>query len=277
MKDFKIEIIKGEHWLNPKFPPHLKTVSNDGEELKQYNKPSLGQINIAIKKIQVHEYVKRTPLEEESSSLGQEECITGKGNMTGVRKNLNKPGSLVEKGDTIRMFGGEPHKIIGVSIHSKNWDHHEETKKKLGINIEDDYDVFSLQGWEEFGDGWDYEPEGFHVKILLKPKKYKKLLKRINSGEIKTLGITLEDLHKIPGLYKELDEYHLNSPWNDPQSFFFLPEKKLISNLNDDDFNDMPEDFYIHKFNIAFDGDSHGYANFYLTLNPHWLLEEMFE
>ena len=131
MKDFKIEIIKGEHWLNPKFPPHLKTVSNDGEELKQYNKPLFGQINIAIKKIQVHEYVKRTPLEEESSSLGQEECITGKGNMTGFRKKLNQPGSLVEKGDTIRMFGGEPHKIIGVSIHSKDWDYNEETKRNL--------------------------------------------------------------------------------------------------------------------------------------------------
>ena len=275
MKDFKIEILKDENGLNPKFPPHLLVIPNDGSEPKRYNKQSRGLIDIAIKDVNVREFIPRTPIEEDS--FCGRNCITGSGNMTGCRNSLLSGESLRVKGDNIRIFGGQPHQLINVSIFSKEWDFPEETKKKLGINPEDDYDVFNLSAWEEFGEGYEYRPEGFELRIFLKDKKFKKLLKRINAGEIKTLGITLDEPHKIPGLYKERDEYHLTSPWYEAQDFYFLPEIGSISNLSKEDLEIMPAEFYKYEFNIANDNAAHSYANFFITLNPPWLLDEMFD
>ena len=65
MKDFKIELLKDEDGLDPKFAPHLMIIPNDGSEPKRYNKQSHGEINIAIKDINVEEYINRTPIKED--------------------------------------------------------------------------------------------------------------------------------------------------------------------------------------------------------------------
>ena len=274
MKDFKIELLKDEDGLDPKFAPHLMIIPNDGSEPKRYNKQSHGEINIAIKDINVEEYINRTPIKEDP--FYTKSCVRGSGNMTSVMRSPYLDDNLVVKGDNIRIFGREPHQLIDVRILSKEWDYPEETRKKLGIDLNDDYDVFKLNAWEEFGEGYEYTPEGFQLRVFLKDKKFKKLVKRIYRGEIKTLGITLDQPHLIPGLYKEFDKYHLNSPWVQAQNFYFLPELGSISNLSKEDFDGMPDEFYIHEHNISSD-DKHSYANFYITLNPSWLLDDMFD
>ena len=92
-------------------------------------------------------------------------------------------------------------------------------------------------------------------------------------GEVSTLGITIYELDKVPGLYLEHeDEYS----YHRAKTFHILKDKKYISNLSDEEISELSEGSgLVDSFSFQLDS-KFSLSDFYIKYNAHWVIDDLF-
>ncbi len=276
-KKITFEIVKKGDWLN--FPPRINQIEEGKDEPLLFTKPGLCQIKIAIKDIDLYESFDKGTEDNQNPTFKNDARINGIGNMSGVR-SVSWSDGLTMRGDTISFFDGKPHDKINVSIsqmlnRSELYQLEEDTEiRGIDIGGQEWFDLSVARSFTNDEDKETFEEE-FYLSIYLKEEFINELCRRIRVGEIKTLGISLDDLDKVPGLYTESDPYGLNM-WGGKE-YKLLDNLNLISNLTKEEYEELPGAQVSDAYRFQLIGNRFSLASFSISFNPTWLLDEMFE
>jgi len=267
-----IEINKTDDKLDTDFPPSLWVKKENEEEKTLFTQSPQGDICIGVKDLKVREGIRRSPQLETSTVLSYTgSSIQGMGSISNVKQYGS---GLTDRGDAIKFFGSDvSHQKIGVEIICQD---DEFTKDEISEDIElrgkdiTEYDSIQLQGIE----GSISELDEFYLIIILRNRSsFEELLRRARVGEVSTLGITIYELDKVPGLYLEHeDEYS----YHRAKTFHILKDKKYISNLSDEEISELSEGSgLVDSFSFQLDS-KFSLSDFYIEYNAHWVIDDLF-
>ena len=267
-----IEINKTDDKLDTDFPPSLWVKKENEEEKTLFTQSPQGDICIGVKDLKVREGIRRSPQLETSTVLSYTgSSIQGMGSISNVKQYGS---GITDRGDTIKFFGSDvSHQKISVEIICQD---DEFTKDEISEDIElrgkdiTEYDSIQLQGIE----GSISELDEFYLIITLRNRSsFEELLRRARVGEVSTLGITIYELDKVPGLYLEHeDEYS----YHRAKTFHILKDKKSISNLSDEEISELSKsNGLVDSFSFQLDS-KFSLSDFYIEFNPHWVIDDLF-
>ena len=257
-----IEVVRdNEDWLD--FPPRISVKEESDKEPTIYGKSSLVDLNIGILELNVFDGFNKQPPSEDSWGFAPrifgEGCISS---TTLGRRFL---------GDTIGIFGNESERTdrIHVDIICEAYEPTEEERnesiKEKGIDTsEHDYISLGSDGNE------------FYIKIALREqKKFNELIRRVELGEITSLGICISQLDKVAGLYRPEYDYVVEVDYREGQSFYLLDDSVSISNLSDDELNSIPNRLHFDSYYWQLTA-KYSIVDFSIIFNPSWVTPELF-
>ena len=268
-----IEINKTDDKLDTDFPPSLWVKKENEEEKIFFTQSPQDTINIGVKDLKVIEGIRRTPISKDNNVWNYTgSMVQGMGSIS----NIKQYGSgITDRGDTIKFFGSDvSHQKISVEIICQD---DEFTKDEISEDIElrgrdiTEYDSIQLQGIK----GSISELDEFYLIITLRNRSsFEELLRRARVGEVSTLGIKIYELDKVPGLYREHEEYEYS--YNRAKTFHILEDRKYISNLSDEEMSKLSESMgLVDSFSFQLDS-KFSLSDFYIEFNPHWVIDDLF-
>ena len=240
--------------------PRLLVQEEGDEEPTVYGKLSLNRLNIGILDPKVVEGIQKQP----SDGRGFIPRVYGEGCLSSLTL-----GRRSSDGDTIGNFGGERTDRIDVEIFCEPYNPTEEERKddiKLrGIDTsEHDYITLGSDGSK------------FYLSVHLRNQKtFDELLRRVGNGEISSLGIIIDDLGNVSGLYRPNYDYSPEVDYRSGQSFYLLKDQSQISNLTDEELDSIPNKMNIESYDFQLT-QHFSIVDFTIIFNPEWVNSELF-
>lgn len=258
-KKITIEVVRdSEDWL--KRPPKLSVLKSGDDKPTLYGKSSFNSMNIGIRELNVLEGIQKQPPSDAWNFIPRvygEGCISS---LTLGRKVL---------GDTIQLFGGEKTDRIDVEIFCEPY---EPTEKKRKKDIEKRGIDTSIHDYITLGCNGDK----FFLDIHLRNQQtFDELLRRVGNGEIYSLGIIIDEIGKVAGLYRPEYDYEPEVDYSCGQSFCLLEDKNDISNLSDEELDLIPNRLHMDSYDFQLTS-KFSIVDFTITFNPKWVTTEMY-
>lgn len=240
--------------------PRLLVQEEGDDESVVYGKSSLNRLSIGILDLNVTEGIQKQP----SDGWGFIPRVYGEGCLSSLTL-----GRRFSDGDTIGNFGGERTDRISVEIFCEPYDPTEEERKEdikeLGIDTsEHDYITLGSDGGN------------FYLSVHLRNQNtFDELLRRVGNGEISSLGIIIDNLEKVSGLYRPLYDYYPEVDYRSGQSFYLLKDQSEISNITDEELDFIPNKMDIESYDFQLT-QKFSIVDFTIMFNPEWVTPELF-
>ena len=239
--------------------PRLSVQTEGDEKPTVYGKSSLNRLSIGILDLNINEGIQKQP----NDGWGFIPRVYGEGCLSST--------TLGRRffGDTIGNFGGERTDRIGVEIFCEPYD---PTEKEIKEDIKERGIDTSKHDYITLGsDGGN-----FYLSVHLRNQKtFDELLRRVGNGEISSLGIIIDDLSKVSGLYRPLYDYYPEADYSSGQSFYLLKDNIEISNLTDEELDSIPNKMDIESYDFQL-RQKFSIADFTIMFNPEWVNSELF-
>lgn len=239
--------------------PRLLVQEEGNNESVVYGKSSLNRLSIGILDLNVIEGIQKQP----DDGWGFIPRVYGEGCLSST--TLGRRFS----GDTIGNFGGERTDRIDVEIFCEPFDPTEEERKEdikeRGIDTsKHDYITLGSDG------------SNFYLSVHLRnQERFDELLRRVGNGEISSLGIIIDNLSKVSGLYRPLYDYYPEVDYRSGQNFYLLKDQSEISNITDEELDSIPNKMDIESYDFQLT-QKFSIVDFTIMFNPEWVTPELF-